>query len=150
METKYQPGAVEKKWYQIWEERGYFHQEAQPGKKAFSIVMPPPNVTGQLHLGHAMDNTLQDILVRYKRMQGYNTVWIPGTDHAGIATQAKVEEELKATEGLSRYDLGRRPSWSVSGAGRNAIIAGSPASSGFWAAAVTGSGSALPWMKAVL
>ena len=107
METKYQPGAVEKKWYQIWEERGYFHQEAQPGKKAFSIVMPPPNVTGQLHLGHAMDNTLQDILVRYKRMQGYNTVWIPGTDHAGIATQAKVEEELKATEGLSRYDLGR-------------------------------------------
>ena len=107
METKYQPGAVEKKWYKIWEEQGYFHQEAKPGQKAFSIVMPPPNVTGQLHLGHAMDNTLQDILVRYKRMQGYNTVWIPGTDHAGIATQAKVEEELKATEGLSRYDLGR-------------------------------------------
>ena len=107
MATKYQPGAVEKKWYKIWEEQGYFHQEAKPGQKAFSIVMPPPNVTGQLHLGHAMDNTLQDILVRYKRMQGYNTVWIPGTDHAGIATQAKVEEELKATEGLSRYDLGR-------------------------------------------
>lgn len=107
METKYNSEAVEKKWYKIWEERGYFHQEVDPSKKPFSIVMPPPNVTGQLHLGHAMDNTLQDILIRYKRMQGYNTLWIPGTDHAGIATQAKVEEELKREEGLSRYDLGR-------------------------------------------
>ncbi|MDD2370591.1 MAG: valine--tRNA ligase [Firmicutes bacterium] len=107
METKYNPGSVEKKWYEYWEKNGYFHQEVDKNKKPFSIVMPPPNVTGQLHLGHAMDNTLQDILVRYKRMAGYNTVWIPGTDHAGIATQAKVEEDLKSQEGLSKYDLGR-------------------------------------------
>ncbi len=107
METKYNPGSVEKKWYKYWEDNGYFHQEVDKSKKPFSIVMPPPNVTGQLHLGHAMDNTLQDILIRYKRMAGYNTVWIPGTDHAGIATQAKVEEELKREEGLSKYDLGR-------------------------------------------
>ncbi|KAF0091547.1 MAG: valyl-tRNA synthetase [Fusobacteria bacterium] len=107
METKYNPGSVEKKWYKYWEDNKYFHQEVDKSKKPFSIVMPPPNVTGQLHLGHAMDNTLQDILIRYKRMAGYNTVWIPGTDHAGIATQAKVEEELKKQEGLSKYDLGR-------------------------------------------
>lgn len=107
METKYNPRSVEKKWYKYWEDNGYFHQEVDMSKKPFSIVMPPPNVTGQLHLGHAMDNTLQDILIRYKRMAGYNTVWIPGTDHAGIATQAKVEEELKKLEGLSKYDLGR-------------------------------------------
>lgn len=107
METKYNPGSVEKKWYKYWEDNRYFHQEVDKSKKPFSIVMPPPNVTGQLHLGHAMDNTLQDILIRYKRMAGYNTVWIPGTDHAGIATQAKVEEELKKQEGLSKYDLGR-------------------------------------------
>lgn len=107
METKYNPGSVEKKWYRYWEDMGYFHQDVDKSKKPFSIVMPPPNVTGQLHLGHAMDNTLQDILIRYKRMAGYNTVWIPGTDHAGIATQAKVEEELKNAEGLTKYDLGR-------------------------------------------
>lgn len=107
METKYNPALVEKKWYRYWEEGGYFHQEADPAKKPFSIVMPPPNVTGQLHLGHAMDNTLQDILVRFRRMQGYNTVWIPGTDHAGIATQAKVEEQIREEDGLTRYDLGR-------------------------------------------
>lgn len=107
METKYNSQAVEKKWYKYWEDGGWFHQEVDPNKKPFSIVMPPPNVTGQLHLGHAMDNTLQDILVRFRRMQGYNTVWIPGTDHAGIATQAKVEEQIREEDGLSRYDLGR-------------------------------------------
>lgn len=102
----YSPQEVEAKWYQYWEEQGYFHQEVEPGKEAFSIVMPPPNVTGSLHLGHALDNTLQDILTRWRRMQGYNTLWLPGTDHAGIATQARVEEEI-AKEGLSKYDLGR-------------------------------------------
>ncbi|MBZ4687287.1 MAG: valyl-tRNA synthetase [Clostridia bacterium] len=106
LSTKYDPKQVENKWYTHWEENGYFHQEVEKNKKPFSIVIPPPNVTGSLHLGHAFDNTLQDILVRWKRMQGYNTVWIPGTDHAGIATQAKVEEKL-AEEGLSKYDLGR-------------------------------------------
>ncbi|MEW6661369.1 MAG: valine--tRNA ligase [Bacillota bacterium] len=104
--TTYDPKEVENKWYRNWEERGYFHQLPEPQQQPFSIVMPPPNVTGSLHLGHALDNTLQDILTRWRRMQGYNTLWLPGTDHAGIATQAKVEEQL-AREGLSKHDLGR-------------------------------------------
>ncbi len=92
--------------YEMWEQGGYFHTERDPDKKPFTIVMPPPNVTGQLHMGHAMDCTLQDILTRFKRMQGYAALWVPGCDHAGIATQIKVEEELRK-EGLTRYDLGR-------------------------------------------
>ncbi|MBR1496796.1 MAG: valine--tRNA ligase [Oscillospiraceae bacterium] len=103
----YEPQTVEKKIYAMWEEHGDFHTRVNPDKKPFSIVMPPPNVTGQLHMGHAMDATLQDILTRYKRMQGYEALWLPGTDHAGIATQIKVEEDLRVHEGLSRYDLGR-------------------------------------------
>lgn len=106
MATAYDPGLVEGKWYQYWEENKFFHEEVNKDKPAFSIVMPPPNVTGALHLGHAMDSTIQDILTRFKRMQGYNTLWVPGTDHAGIATQAKVEEQL-AKEGTSRHELGR-------------------------------------------
>lgn len=102
----YNPETVETKWYRFWEEKGFFHAEVERDKEPFCIVMPPPNVTGALHMGHAMDNTLQDILIRWRRMQGYNTLWVPGTDHAGIATQAKVEEKL-AEEGLSKYDLGR-------------------------------------------
>ena len=102
----YEPGNVERKWYQYWKGNNYFAPKDDHTKKPFSIVMPPPNVTGSLHLGHALDNTLQDILTRWRRMQGYNTLWLPGTDHAGIATQAKVEEAL-AQEGLSKYDLGR-------------------------------------------
>ncbi|GAV26373.1 valine--tRNA ligase [Carboxydothermus islandicus] len=101
----YSPREVERKWYKYWEENGFFHTEPDQ-RKPFCIVMPPPNVTGQLHMGHALDNTLQDILTRYKRMQGFNTLWLPGTDHAGIATQAKVEEELRK-EGLTKDDLGR-------------------------------------------
>jgi len=102
----YSPNEIEMNWYQFWEDNGYFHQDADPSKEPFSIVMPPPNVTGQLHMGHALDNTLQDILIRFKRMQGYNTMWLPGTDHAGIATQVKVEQQL-AKEGKTRYDIGR-------------------------------------------
>lgn len=102
----YESKEVEKKWYPYWLEHKYFHAEPNPEKKPFSIVIPPPNVTGKLHLGHALDNTLQDILVRWHRMMGDNTLWMPGTDHAGIATQAKVEEML-AKEGKSKYDLGR-------------------------------------------
>lgn len=105
--TVYDPKQVEEKWYKEWETKGYFHAEVKEGDPAFSIVIPPPNVTGQLHMGHALDNTLQDILVRWRRMQGYNTLWMPGTDHAGIATQIKVEENLKKEENLSRYDIGR-------------------------------------------
>ena len=103
----YDPGTVEKKIYEMWQSHGCFKGVIDPDKKPFSIVMPPPNVTGQLHMGHALDSTLQDILTRYKRMQGYAALWLPGTDHAGIATQIKVEEELRVKEGLTRYDLGR-------------------------------------------
>lgn len=102
----YDPDKVEEKWYQIWEENGYFKPEFDPDKESFSIVMPPPNITGQLHLGHALDNTLQDILSRWKRMQGYNTLWIPGTDHASIATEVKVVEKMRE-EGLEKDDIGR-------------------------------------------
>ena len=103
----YAPKEFEDRIYQNWCEKGYFTPDVNDGKPAFSVVIPPPNVTGQLHMGHALDETLQDILVRYKRMQGYSTLWVPGTDHAGIATQIKVEEMLRKEEGLTRYDLGR-------------------------------------------
>ena len=103
----YDPGTVEKRVYEMWQSHGCFKGVIDPDKKPCSIVMPPPNVTGQLHMGHALDSTLQDILTRYKRMQGYAALWLPGTDHAGIATQIKVEEELRVKEGLTRYDLGR-------------------------------------------
>ncbi|MCI6285248.1 valine--tRNA ligase [Selenomonas sp.] len=102
----YDPQSFEKKWYKFWEENKFFHAEVDKSKKPYSMVIPPPNVTGQLHMGHALDNTLQDILIRYHRMQGYNTVWVPGCDHAGIATQAKVEGALRK-EGTNRYELGR-------------------------------------------
>jgi len=103
----YDPKQVEKKIYDMWEKNGCFRGEIDPDKEPFSIVMPPPNVTGQLHMGHALDATLQDILTRYKRMQGYAALWLPGVDHAGIATQIKVEEVLRKEEGKTRYDLGR-------------------------------------------
>ena len=103
----YEPQQVESRIYQMWEDNDCFNGDPDPKKKPFSIVMPPPNVTGQLHMGHALDCTLQDILTRFKRMQGDSTLWVPGTDHAGIATQIKVEEELRVKEGLTRYDLGR-------------------------------------------
>ena len=102
----YEPQQVEERIYKMWEENGYFRPNKNYDAKPFTIVMPPPNVTGQLHMGHAMDATLQDTLIRFKRMQGYNALWVPGVDHAGIATQIKVEEELRK-EGLTRYDLGR-------------------------------------------
>ncbi|MBR2722417.1 MAG: valine--tRNA ligase [Clostridia bacterium] len=103
----YTPSEFEDRIYQNWCEKGYFTPDVTNDAEHFSIVIPPPNVTGQLHMGHALDETLQDILVRYKRMQGFNTLWLPGTDHAGIATQIKVEERLREEEGLTRYDLGR-------------------------------------------
>ena len=102
----YDPKQVEKKIYDMWLEGNYFHAERDPEKKPFTIVIPPPNVTGQLHLGHAFDETIQDVLIRYKRMDGYSTLWLPGYDHAGIATQIKVEEKLR-NEGKTRFDLGR-------------------------------------------
>ncbi|MEW6088032.1 MAG: valine--tRNA ligase [bacterium] len=102
----YDPKLVEEKWYSFWMEKNYFHAEAESGRKSYSIVIPPPNVTGSLHVGHALNNTLQDILVRWKRMQGFNVLWMPGVDHAGIATQNVVERQLKE-EKTSRHELGR-------------------------------------------
>lgn len=106
MPTKYEPKETEKKWYDYWVKGEFFKPTDDPNKEPYSIVIPPPNVTGRLHLGHAWDATLQDILARTKRMQGYDTLWLPGMDHAGIATQAKVEGRLRE-EGISKYDLGR-------------------------------------------
>ena len=106
LSKSYDPTEVESRWYPLWLEKGYFRAEAASTKPPFSIVLPPPNVTGSLHLGHALTATIQDILSRWKRMSGYNVLWLPGTDHAGIATQMVVERELKK-EGLSRHQMGR-------------------------------------------
>ena len=106
LEKTYNPKEIEPKLYEKWCENKYFHAEVDRSKKPFTTVMPPPNITGKLHMGHAFDNTLQDILIRYKRMQGYNALWIPGTDHAAIATEVKVTEQLK-TEGIDKKELGR-------------------------------------------
>ncbi len=103
----YDPASVEQKWYKFWEEHHYFHAGEEADENAFCIVIPPPNITGQLHMGHALDNTLQDILIRWHRMMGHNTLWMPGYDHAGLATQIRVEEVLKKEEGKTRYDIGR-------------------------------------------
>ncbi|MCL6625909.1 MAG: class I tRNA ligase family protein, partial [Alicyclobacillus shizuokensis] len=103
----YDPKAVERNMYALWESEGVFRAGRNPGLQPFSIVMPPPNVTGVLHLGHAWDNTLQDIIVRYRRMLGLDVLWVPGTDHAGIATQARVEKALREEEGVTRHQLGR-------------------------------------------
>ena len=108
LEKTYDPTKIEKENYKTWCERGYFLPREKSAKGTYTIVIPPPNVTGKLHMGHALDETLQDTLVRFKRMQGFSTLWVPGTDHAGIATQIKVEEVLRKEKGLSRYDLGRK------------------------------------------
>src|SRR5260370_6793144 len=103
----YDPAQVEQKWYRFWLEQGYFHADARTPKAPYSIVIPPPNVTGRLHMGHALFVTIQDILIRWRRMGAYNAMWLPGTDHAGIATQMMVERDILATEGKSRRELGR-------------------------------------------
>ena len=103
---KYDPKNVEDRIYKTWLEHKYFHAERQEGKKTYTIVIPPPNITGQLHMGHALDNTLQDILIRYHRMAGYDTLWVPGTDHASIATEAKIVEAMRK-EGITKEDIGR-------------------------------------------
>ena len=107
LDKAYDPRSVESRWYAWWTERGYFRADETSDAPAFSIVMPPPNITGSLHMGHALTVTIQDLLVRWHRMQGHNTLWLPGTDHAGIATQMVVERDLKAAEGKSRHDIGR-------------------------------------------
>ncbi len=107
LDTTYNPKAFEERIYKLWEESGYFKADVKSEKEPYTIVIPPPNVTGQLHMGHALDETLQDILIRYKRLAGYEALWVPGTDHAGIATQIKVEENLRKEKGLTRHDIGR-------------------------------------------
>ncbi len=106
MSKSYNPKEFETKLYQTWVEKGYFEAKIDKNKEPFSIVIPPPNITGQLHMGHALNNTIQDIIVRFKRMQGYSTLWLPGTDHASIATEVKIVEKMKA-EGVTKNDIGR-------------------------------------------
>ena len=128
MEKTYNPAAIEEKIYDRWLQKKYFHAEVDRSKKPFTIVMPPPNITGQLHMGHALDNTMQDILIRYKRMQGYEALWQPGTDHASIATEVKIINKLKE-EGISKEELGREGflekawEWKEEYGGRNNILA---------------------------
>jgi len=107
LSTTYDPSQVEEKWYEYWNSQGYFHAEPNAEKESFTIMMPPPNVTGQLHIGHALDMTFQDILTRWKRMQGYEALWVPGTDHASIATEVKVVKKMQEEEGLNKEDVGR-------------------------------------------
>ena len=103
---QYDPKDVEDRIYKFWLDGKYFHAKCDPDKKPYTIVIPPPNITGQLHMGHALDNTLQDILIRYRRMQGYDALWLPGTDHASIATEAKIVEAMRK-EGITKEDIGR-------------------------------------------
>src|SRR4051812_5694181 len=103
----YDPQDAQRRWYDFWVKNGYFHADATSDRPAYCIVIPPPNVTGALHLGHALNNTLQDVLIRWRRLQGYDALWMPGTDHAGIATQAVVERRLHEEEKKTRHDLGR-------------------------------------------
>ena len=102
----YDPSSFEDRLYKTWSERGYFKPSDDRNAPTYSIVIPPPNITGQLHMGHALDNTLQDVLVRYKRMKGFSTLWVPGTDHASIATEAKIVEAMRR-EGITKDDIGR-------------------------------------------
>ena len=113
----YDPKGIEDRIYQKWMDKKYFHAEVDHSKTPFTIVIPPPNITGQLHMGHALDNTMQDILIRFKRMQGYNALWQPGTDHASIATEVKIIEKLKE-EGISKKTLDGRVFLSVPGTGK--------------------------------
>ncbi len=105
--AKYEPVSTEEKWRQIWENDGIYKSSVNTEKPKYSVVIPPPNVTGMLHIGHILNNTIQDIYCRWKRMSGFEVCWVPGMDHAGIATQIKVEQELKKNENKSKYDLGR-------------------------------------------
>ena len=104
---QYDPQQAQQRLLEFWNQRGYFHSKPEHGREPFTIVIPPPNVTGALHMGHALNNTLQDVLIRWRRMQGYNALYMPGTDHAGIATQAVVERLICQQEKKTRHDLGR-------------------------------------------
>ena len=142
----YEPRDVEDRIYDFWMQGGYFHAEVDEKKKPYTIVIPPPNITGQLHMGHALDETMQDILIRFRRMQGYSALWLPGTDHASIATEAKIVEAMRK-EGLTKEQIGREAflerawAWKEKFGGRIVEQLKS------WGLPVTGTGNALPWMK---
>jgi valyl-tRNA synthetase len=143
----YDPKAAQQKWLKFWEERRYFHSEPDAVRKPFTIVIPPPNVTGALHMGHALNNTLQDVLIRWRRMQGYNALWMPGTDHAGIATQSVVEKRILAEEKKTRHDLGREELVKRIWQWRTSTRSVSSTSSSRWAAPATGSGRGSLWTR---
>ena len=151
LEKNYNPADIEQRLYEKWEQNKYFHAEVDRSRKPFTIVMPPPNITGQLHMGHALDNTIQDILIRTKRMQGYEALWVPGTDHASIATEAKIVEKMRE-EGITKEDLGQRCQrnfWKEPGNGKSNTAEGSLRSLRKSALPATGTENGLPWMRAV-
>ena len=121
LEKNYNPADIEQRTYDKWIAKKYFHAEVDRDKKPFTIVMPPPNITGQLHMGHALDNTMQDILIRFKRMQGYEALWLPGTDHASIATEAKIVEKMRE-EGVKKKILEEKLFLTEHGNGRNSMV----------------------------
>lgn len=143
--SKYDHHQVEAGRYDEWLKEGYF-TAGDKSKDPFCIVIPPPNVTGKLHLGHAWDTTLQDMIARYKRLKGYDMLWVAGMDHAGIATQAKVDERLKQ-EGVSRYDIGREKFWNAHGSGRRSMLPQFVNSGQSWDFLLIIPGNALRWMK---
>mgnify|MGYP000736078358 CR=1 FL=1 len=147
LEKTYNPKEIEAKLYEKWCEEKYFHAEVDRSKKPFTTVMPPPNITGKLHMGHALDQTLQDVLTRFKRLQGYSALWLPGSDHASIATEVKVVDRIRKEEGLEKEDLGREEflkrawAWKEEFGGKitkQCRKLGDP---------VTGAESALRWMR---
>ncbi len=144
----YDPNGIEDRLYQKWLDKKYFHAEVDHSKTPFTIVIPPPNITGQLHMGHALDNTMQDILIRYKRMQGYNALWQPGTDHASIATEVKIIQKLKE-EGIDKHDLGREKFLRESLGVEEGIRRTYYWSAESWVLPATGTESVSPWMRAV-
>ena len=149
LEKTYNPADIEDRLYAKWVNKKYFHAEVNANKKPYTIVIPPPNITGQLHMGHALDNTLQDIIIRSKRMQGYETLWMPGTDHASIATEAKIVEAMKE-EGLTKTILAEKSFWSVHGHGKINSADELYRSLRKWALPVIGTESVLRWMRAVI
>ena len=144
MLDKYNPAEIESKHYQNWEKQGYFQPDMDLTKPSFSIQLPPPNVTGTLHMGHAFNQTIMDGLTRYYRMKGCNTAWIPGTDHAGIATQIVVERQL-AAQNVSRHDLGREKFLEKCGNGKKFPAVRLPNKCAAWAALPTGRASISRW-----
>jgi valyl-tRNA synthetase len=144
----YDPKDFEDRIYKMWEESGSFRAEVDRSRKPFTIVMPPPNITGQLHMGHALDQTLQDVLTRWKRMQGYSALWLPGSDHASIATEVKVVNKIREEEGLEKEDMGREEFLKRAWAWKKSTAAGSQGSAESWAIPATGAVSASHWTRA--